>query len=72
MSHTRRFGAAYSCVGWPKEIENMPNGGSDCCGTCWFNAKNKGEAGYEHRGDAAPEYCLIRKLVKRSGFVPIS
>ncbi len=18
----------------------MPNGGSDCCGTCWFNAKN--------------------------------
>ena len=20
--------------------DSMPNGGSDCCGTCWFNAKN--------------------------------
>jgi hypothetical protein len=40
----------------------MPNGGSDCCGTCWFNEKNKGEAGYNHRGDAGREYCLIRRL----------
>ena len=24
----------------------MPNGGSDCCGTCWFNTINQGEAGY--------------------------
>lgn len=23
----------------------MPNGGSDCCGTCWFNKANKGEWG---------------------------
>jgi hypothetical protein len=21
----------------------MPNGGSDCCATCWFNARNEGE-----------------------------
>lgn len=40
----------------------MPNGGSDCCGTCWFNAKNKGEVGYEHSKDPEPAYCLIRKL----------
>ena len=40
----------------------MPNGGSDCCGTCWFNAKNKGEAGYEHSKGPEPAYCLIRKL----------
>src|SRR5262245_24932564 len=40
----------------------MPNGGSDCCGTCWFNAKNKGEAGYEHADDPEPDYCSIRDL----------
>lgn len=40
----------------------MPNGGSDCCGTCWFNAKNKGEAGYKHRHDREPNYCIIRQL----------
>lgn len=40
----------------------MPNGGSDCCGTCWFNAKNKGEAGYAHASDVEPDYCTIRKL----------
>jgi hypothetical protein len=40
----------------------MPNGGSDCCGTCWFNARNKGEAGYAHMRDAnpVPHFCLIR------------
>lgn len=38
----------------------MPNGGSDCCGTCWFNARNKGEAGYEHAGDPEPNFCTIR------------
>jgi hypothetical protein len=41
---------------------SMPNGGSDCCGTCWFNAKNKGEAGYEHSGDPEPDFCKIRDL----------
>lgn len=40
----------------------MPNGGSDCCGTCWFNARNKGEAGYGHANDPEPAYCTIRSL----------
>ena len=40
----------------------MPNGGSDCCGTCWFNAKNKGDAGYEHARDPEQAFCTIRSL----------
>lgn len=40
----------------------MPNGGSDCCGTCWFNAKNKGEAGHGHAQDPEPAICTIRNL----------
>lgn len=40
----------------------MPNGGSDCCGTCWFNARNKGEAGYDHAHDPEPAHCTIRDL----------
>jgi hypothetical protein len=40
----------------------MPNGGSDCCGTCWFNARNKGEVGYGHARDPEPNFCTIRKL----------
>lgn len=40
----------------------MPNGGSDCCGTCWFNARNKGEAGYAHTRDPEPASCTIRNL----------
>ena len=40
----------------------MPNGGSDCCGTCWFNAKNKGESGYDHARDREPDFCTIRSL----------
>lgn len=40
----------------------MPNGGSDCCGTCWFNTKNKGEAGYTHAQDPEPDFCAIRGL----------
>jgi hypothetical protein len=43
----------------------MPNGGPDCCGTCWFNSKNKDRAGY-HRGDpdrdSEPDFCTIRDL----------
>ena len=46
----------------------MPNGGSDCCGTCWFNAKNKGEAGYEHASEPEPDYCTIRKLPIEDAF----
>ena len=47
----------------------MPNGGSDCCGTCWFNSRNKGETG--HHGSASPSephYCIIRELPIRSAF----
>ena len=40
----------------------MPNGGPDCCGTCWFNARNKGEAGYDHADDPEPNFCTIRGL----------
>ena len=40
----------------------MPNGGSDCCGTCWFNAKNKGQRGYDHTHDPEPDVCAIRGL----------
>ena len=41
----------------------MPNGGSDCCGTCWFNLRNKGEVGYDHADDEdEPNYCIIREL----------
>jgi hypothetical protein len=40
----------------------MPNSGSDCCGTCWFNARNKGEAGYAHADDPEPNVCTIRGL----------
>jgi hypothetical protein len=40
----------------------VPNGGSDCCGTCWFNLKNKGEAGYDHAHDPEPNRCVIRNI----------
>ncbi len=41
----------------------MPNGGSDCCGTCWFNRTNRGEAGYRHAGDfSIRPYCEIRDI----------
>ncbi len=39
----------------------MPNGGSDCCGTCWFNRRNQGEAGYGQAMNSSEEpYCDIR------------
>ena len=39
----------------------MPNGGSDCCGTCWFNRRNQGEAGYGKAMNGSEEpYCDIR------------
>src|SRR5262249_6903334 len=41
---------------------HMPNGGSDCCTTCWFNARNKGEPGYDHADDPEPNFCTIRDL----------
>lgn len=44
----------------------MPNGGSDCCGTCWYNAANEGLPGYAHLDVAEhpAHYCVIR------GFAP--
>jgi len=36
----------------------MPNGGSDNCGTCWFNERNHGEAGFHWE----PGFCSIRGL----------
>jgi hypothetical protein len=50
-----------SAVGALK-VGEMPNGGSDCCATCWFNRNNHGEAGYAHAGSAEPAYCEIRHL----------
>ena len=42
----------------------MPNGGSDCCGTCWFNGVNNGVAGYPDRSklDGAQFVCEIRGI----------
>ena len=41
----------------------MPNGGSDCCGTCWFNRANRGERGYPAGvGGAEPHFCEIRDI----------
>ena len=41
----------------------MPNGGSDCCGTCWFNRTNRGEHGYVRARDVSiPPYCEIRDV----------
>lgn len=41
----------------------MPNGGSDNCGTCWFNRKNIGsdERGRRPHTSASP-YCVIRDV----------
>jgi hypothetical protein len=42
----------------------MPNGGSDNCGTCWFNVKNKGERGAQvymrHASEPGVARCQIR------------
>jgi hypothetical protein len=51
-----------------KEAETMPNGGSDCCGTCWFNERNKGVAGYGHADDPEPNFCTIRSLAIETPF----
>ena len=41
----------------------MPNGGSDCCGTCWFNRVNRGEAGYRKLDDNSEDpHCEIRDV----------
>ena len=39
----------------------MPNGGSDCCGTCWFNRRNQGERDWQRcADDLVDPYCDIR------------
>lgn len=40
----------------------MPNGGSDCCGTCWFNRSNGGERGAVNFNREIPSFCEIRHL----------
>ena len=40
----------------------MPNGGSDCCGTCWFNRANGGKPGSANHDHEVPSYCEIRQL----------
>ena len=42
---------------------DLPNGGSDCCATCWHNRPNGGKAG-RPPGDrpAGRSYCEIRQL----------
>ena len=40
----------------------MPNGGSDCCGSCWFNRSNGGKRGSAYHNRNIPSYCEIRQL----------
>jgi hypothetical protein len=40
----------------------MPNGGSDCCGTCWFNSANEGKPGYREGPPPEEVRCKIRGL----------
>ena len=47
----------------------MPNGGSDCCGTCWFNRQNRGKSGYPRDGeDRDDAYCEIRDAAVENPF----
>ena len=40
----------------------MPNGGSDCCGTCWFNRSLEGQRGSADFKREIPSHCEIRDL----------
>ena len=40
----------------------MPNGGSDCCGACWFNRSNSGKRGSRNFNRDIPSFCVIRHL----------
>ena len=40
----------------------MPNGGSDCCGTCWFNRSLGGKRGSRNFNRDIPSHCEIRDL----------
>src|SRR5687767_11566357 len=39
----------------------MPNGGSDCCGTCWFNSRNIDELA-STRATSGSATCTIRNF----------
>ena len=39
----------------------MPNGGSDCCGTCWFNRASEDNLDGTP-AEGAEHYCIIRNL----------
>lgn len=40
----------------------MPNGGSDCCGICWFNSRNREGAASEAGAGRPRAHCEIRGL----------
>lgn len=41
----------------------MPNGGTDCCGFCWFNRTNRGRRNWsKHRDRSIPPHCEIRDI----------
>ena len=47
----------------------MPNGGSDCCGTCWFNRRNQGERDWlSHADRTIPPHCEIRDIAIENPF----
>lgn len=46
----------------------MPNGGSDCCGTCWFNEANDGEPGFRKNAPDRTHKCLIRTFEIENAF----
>jgi len=39
----------------------MPNGRSDCCGTCWYNSNNDNEARYQPEASPAA-LCTLRNF----------
>lgn len=46
----------------------MPNGGSDCCGTCWHNRSLGGKRGSSNFNRDIPSYCEIRELDIKNPF----
>ena len=46
----------------------MPNGGSDCCGTCWFNRANGGRRGSSRHDRSIASHCEIRDLAIENPF----
>lgn len=46
----------------------MPNGGSDCCGTCWFNTVNSGQPGYPANDKMDSIVCEIRNFTPEVPF----